>query len=593
MRNRIYSLIVLLAIAGLSLTAQEKNDSTVHKSVTVTREFQPVIMDAGKIITAPKIVEPQVAKDAPAYSNISTPLSTSYNIHTLKANELLHIPAPAKKGFARIGFGSPINTLADFSYPILSDDKNLLDFSLHHLGAFHDKKHSRSTAALRYNHLFSKLDVYAAVNGSHDFFNYYGRNFLGQSPVILSDITQRNPHLMYDNPLLGQHTLLSISGHPLDETHWRAGAEGGIRSLPNEDGIRYNLGAAYQLFSAVNNAVTEHQVQLKGLLEVPFNYNSLGMKVDIFNFNYGVADFNRTNIPEAYSLIKVNPYLNLQGEQWIVRLGAKMGISMNYGQVFTPSPDVYAEWFAIPESLSLYGGVGGDIKVNSLDATYLENRYLAPELRIKDTYTPLDAFLGVKFSPVAKLMFDLYGSYSTTIDQYFYKNRPYSLTAGIADISDGYNYNRLFTNRFDVDYANMHKASVGMRASWEFRELLQLSAKGAYNYYALKSDETNIIMLPWHMPVWEADFYANVNLTHDLSIGTHYLFQGGRYARLSGNEGIKLKDIHDLNLTATYSFEDWISVFLRANNLLNNKHELFSGYQVQGVNVMGGVSFSF
>ena len=192
--NRIFSTTkytaLLIAVLFLSIFTSEAQtpDSVVNKSVTVTREFQPVITDVGKIISDPKVVEPVVEKSQPIYSDISTPINMGYSIHTLPAEELRVSSTAANKGFLRLGMGLPFNSLAGFMYPVLNNKNNRLDVFLNHLGAFVDKKHSKTSAAIKYNHLFNDFDLYAGIGGSHDKFNYYGRHFAETEPYIMSNV---------------------------------------------------------------------------------------------------------------------------------------------------------------------------------------------------------------------------------------------------------------------------------------------------------------------------------------------------------------------------------------------------------------------
>ncbi len=589
MKYKILSIIALLTMsAGISLKAQE-NDSTVHKSVTVTREFKPMILDAGKIITAPQIVEPVVERTVPVYSDVSVPLNIDYNVHLLKAHELQNRASDANRGFARVGFGSPINTLADFSYPVISNDKNLLDVNLHHLGAFKDKVHSQTSAAVRYNHLFKKVDLYAGLGGSHDFFNYYGRNFLRETPVILSDIANNNPNLIYNSPEEAALSLRTISAMPLNNTHWRVGGVGGLRSLPGgAERLQFDANLYYNLFSSVANRLNENIFGLKGEFVVPFDENRLGMLVEFSNMVYSAEQGFNFNFPEGYTIMRFNPYVTLSGDKYLLHLGLKANLSAGHGTIFTPAPDVRAEWFALPSYLSLYAGVGGGLQVNTLSDSYRENRFLAPQVRINDTYTPIDAYLGLKLSPVHNLMLDFYGQFKTVQNQYFYVNRLYELSSIPPVNSEGYNYDKFFHNRFDVLYSAAARASLGFRANWEFRDLLQIYAKGAYHHWNVKDQAR-----AWHMPQWEGDFGARVNVMNDLNITAQFVYQDGRYALLHSADGVKLPAVTDLNLSATYVFNTWASFFLKANNLMNNKHHIFNGYEVQGINVMGGVAFSF
>lgn len=98
---------------------------------------------------------------------------------------------------------------------------------------------------------------------------------------------------------------------------------------------------------------------------------------------------------------------------------------------------------------SLYGGVTGDLAVNTLGRTYEINGYISPGNRLDDMYTPIDTFFGSEIKPVYNLMFDVYGDYQIINNQYLFINRAYTTTetAVMPDIRN------LYHNRFDVIYA--------------------------------------------------------------------------------------------------------------------------------------------
>ena len=579
MKTSILSLFLIVFSTGL-IWAQ---DSLKNRNVTVEREYQPIINDAGKIITTPRVIEPVVDKTKAIYSDISTPLSISSNIQTLPPEELEHLPTPAKKGFARIGLGYPLNTLADFIYPLVKNENNRLDFTLRHLGALTDKIHSKTSASLQYDHLFPTFNFYTGVGGRHDFYNYYGRVFGAEKSYGMADITPTYGNAIYTTPEDNTLTLRQLSGFPLDETNWRLNFTAGARSLPDAESLHYDISANYNLFTAVTGKLTENQLLLKGNFDVPFNYNRLGMTVEIHNLSYGSGVNKPVNFPLSYNLIKINPFYKLVGDEWFVRLGVKTGLSLGHGQVFTPSPDVSAQWNAVPEYFSLYGGVTGDLAVNTLSRTYEINRYISPGNRLDDMYTPIDAFLGVKLSPVYNLMFDVYGDYQIINNQYLFINRAYTTTetAVMPDIRN------LYHNRFDVIYAPATKLSAGMRVNYDYKNRYGLYAKGAYHSWNVENQEH-----AWQLPTWDADLGGYAKINNNISINTQFMFQDGRFARL-GNSAHKMKPIYDWNLGASYAYLDWLSVFVKLNNILNSKYDQYNGYQVQGINAMIGASFSF
>jgi len=80
------AVLLFLITSALSLHAQ---DTIRNRSVSVQREYRPVIQDAGKINSMPQVLEPNVEKSPAVYSNFNLPLNAGYNIHTLPAADLI------------------------------------------------------------------------------------------------------------------------------------------------------------------------------------------------------------------------------------------------------------------------------------------------------------------------------------------------------------------------------------------------------------------------------------------------------------------------------------------------------------------------
>ena len=49
----------------------------------------------------------------------------------------------------------------------------------------------------------------------------------------------------------------------------------------------------------------------------------------------------------------------------------------------------------------------------------------------------------------------------------------------------------------------------------------------------------------------------------------------------------------DINLNGGYHFNDFVSVFIQLNNILNNDYQRFTNFNVQGFQVLGGVTYKF
>ena len=103
---------------------------------------------------------------------------------------------------------------------------------------------------------------------------------------------------------------------------------------------------------------------------------------------------------------------------------------------------------------------------------------------------------------------------------------------------------------------------------------------------------------------WMITLRVDAKVTPKLSLYSANYFVGRRYvlaplvggpfsSEMSGNRVVGLQPVIDLNIGAQYSFNRWLSVYLQLNNYLHRKHEVFYGYQTQGINYMAGLSWTF
>ncbi|MCY1375462.1 hypothetical protein D9M69_628780 [compost metagenome] len=55
----------------------------------------------------------------------------------------------------------------------------------------------------------------------------------------------------------------------------------------------------------------------------------------------------------------------------------------------------------------------------------------------------------------------------------------------------------------------------------------------------------------------------------------------------------KLPMIVDINAMASYDVIPRLTLFLQADNILNQKYQLWNQYPVYGINILGGIRFKF
>ena len=89
-------------------------------------------------------------------------------------------------------------------------------------------------------------------------------------------------------------------------------------------------------------------------------------------------------------------------------------------------------------------------------------------------------------------------------------------------------------------------------------------------------------------PACEINFSADLRPITGLNINLGYDYIGRTKV-----EGIKAAAVSDLHAGASYNVFKGVSVYARINNILNKKYQYYLGYPTEGLNFLGGLSFSF
>lgn len=90
------------------------------------------------------------------------------------------------------------------------------------------------------------------------------------------------------------------------------------------------------------------------------------------------------------------------------------------------------------------------------------------------------------------------------------------------------------------------------------------------------------------MPSFEANFKVDIRPVSSVLINLGY--QHITREKI-GNE--RVDPVGNLYLGGSYEVFEGISIYVRANNLLNKDYQYYWGYPTEGINFMGGVSFRF
>ena len=154
----------------------------------------------------------------------------------------------------------------------------------------------------------------------------------------------------------------------------------------------------------------------------------------------------------------------------------------------------------------------------------------------------------------------------------------------------GYEYG----NSFYVYYDDVKTTALFTELEYDFSKRLTFKLQGVYNKYTMQN-----ALESWNLPSIEASltstyknnkWYATSNIFY-VSERKDVLYNNIYPSSLSGIETIN--SFVDVNFNGGYHFNDKFSVFLKLNNILNTNYQRFANFNVQGIQVLGGVTYKF
>lgn len=558
-------LIVALAFASVFAAYSQENAEDISRDLTVEREYDPTVANARKISPTPQKEVVEVEQPEITYTTWSKVEKTekSATVQDPTEYEATSESVPGrKKGMFKAGLGFYWQTLGEFYYPLIEKGNHLLDVSVKHNGAFGNITLEDGTKpramdqitdlGLNYETSFKKSKLETGVSYKFNSYDYYGLS------TDLSD-------LMKDTVGTNSDVDFYLK----------------LYSTDHKSKIHYHTHLGYKYF-ARNFNIDAHMIKAGVELAGHVGKGELGAEVDadidILNMNTKAEESH----PHTAGILKFTPFYKLHGEDWEVNVGGNLFVDFNKHakRPVTGSAEIDAHVGIVPDIFYLYGGIGGDYKPNYYYEILRENPYITPDLEVSPTYTPFDVNLGLRIRIMEGLLFNVGFEYDLILDQYYYVNHVALDENGIA--SDKY------TNTFDVvTESTTHHVDVNAGLYFDYVKGLDLGVTAGYNYWGVKENA-----YAWQKPSWKVEFTGTYKFLEKWEVGVSYKMLADRKALVAG-EVVKMNDIHDVDVWASYKALDWLTVFIKGKNLANQKSDTYYGYRNFGINGLAGVTMLF
>ncbi len=240
-------------------------------------------------------------------------------------------------------------------------------------------------------------------------------------------------------------------------------------------------------------------------------------------------------------------------------------------QVNSILPNISAEAKINGEKFVLQAGWVGSYQKNSYQSLSAINPFIAQptnlvNTRITEQYAGFKGSAGSHFTYNAKVSFMKY------IGQPLFVN----------DAVDGKSF--LVINEPDLQAVRIH-GEVGYTVQEKFSFL---AATNIYQFTKVSSNDKAFGLLPF-----EITGALRWKVLKDLHFKSDVFFWDGTSYLNKAAQTQKLNAAIDLNAGLEYSLMPKLNLWLQFNNLLNTKYQRWNQYEVLGLNVIGGVVYSF
>lgn len=533
-----------------SYSAFAQKDTTLNQSLTVERDFSPIVREAVKIDQQPKVEEIKVKKSSTRYADWFAPTATSSEIGRMPIGQVIVEDDPYKLGYLELSAGNFIN--AD------------LKAGLTHKGF-----------SLDLDGFFTKGDLglpYASYS-SEDFVPFDWKSKLMDGNIKVGyDYTFINSSRMrvYASASGRNYNMLNAFYKPTKELSYPHDFDDEIFALEGTQDKqkvgRLSAGVAYEISDASFDLGFTHS----GSKLADISENSLDLRGQ-----YG--------------------WYNENGWQMVAALN--LGVQFAEENYFVVSPEVEFSRF-FPETLSRFyvNYVGGITRRDLYDVMSIQPLLLNADYGTEKKL--FDFTLGYENNDNGSLKWGMYAGVALTLDRldaFMMSDINSNFYRSMNDTADknGKLYSYAYLTRSDE-----FEFKAGAYMDYQYNKFFGINAGAKIN------TNTN-----FGNPLAKVDFHvlsnpiSKLNLKLGIDAGLKremdfkqmsYEFDVDKTTDIGMYDNtFDLGNIIDLNFRADYNIKKNFNVFFYGKNLLNQEYQLWAGVPAQKINLHLGFNCRF
>jgi len=560
--------------------AQKKEENIGTEVVNVVKPYTPTISDAFKVSENPVLDDADNSKkEAIKYSIFSFPVASTFTPSKGKAEGVeKEKQAHLFNNYATFGIGNYATLNAELFVNQELGNNDYVGGMFRHLSsqggikgveledAFYD-----TAIDLTYGVREKDLSWNVDLGYKNQVYNWYGLpTDFGSllSPVDRNDLINGiNPQHSYNNLYLGSRIDIN-------------------------EGVFKEASAKFNHFSD-NFGSSENRFYVKPSLQFDINETTIktNIIVDYVGGNFEKNYSNANSIKYGFTNFGVAPSFAMQQDDWTFNLGVGVFYSAdieNNDNKFLVYPQINASYKVVGDLMIFYAGAEGNLEQNTYTDFVAMNPYLSPTLNIAPTDKQYDVYAGLKGKLTNTVSYNLKASYVNERDKVLFKSNDYTETST--------NENYALGNSMKVVYDDMKTISFYGELKADISEDLAFGIDGTFSSYT-----TDIQQEAWNLPSIKLNAKVDFNITEQWYAGANVFFVGERKDQKLNTDivyvttpsPVTLDSYFDLNAHLGFKYNERLTAFLKANNIVNQNYQKWMNYPVQGFQVVLGANYKF
>ena len=545
-------LVIFFSYVAVSLAQTTGTDLNFN----ATSSFVPTTKDAVKYSDLPEIKDSVKRIENIKYSIVSTPLFPKYTVQPIQSAKLQNEPLPKLyHSLLKIGYG-PIYNMPYGEFWIANTRSRENNYGAH-LKHFSGTPHLKDVGYGGFSdneinifakQFYKKHTLSGDINYERNVIHYYGYD----TTLNKLDNNFTKQRYQFINP------KLQLQSHYTDSSHINHNIQLGFYNLQNL------------------NREAENNIKLNAAGSFFINKEKLNVNFLTDFYNHKQSNDTLNNL-----ILALNPSFEAKGGAWHADIGLNASMDNFKSQTrFYIFPAINASYNVFENAIIPYVGVsGGNVTKNGLRSLTQLNPFVDTTLHYTNTITKYNVQLGLKGNLSSNTSYDTKVSYAQHDSMQFF-------------VTNYGGTNQIY-NRYSVVYDNTTLLTLSGQLKYQFKEKLNLIAKG--NYYLWKP---KTLSRAYHKPDFDITFSGIYNLQSKIIVRADLFFMGNQWALTQAQDNgattLKPKQLQgwaDANLEVEYRYSKMLSFFVRANNIANQRYYRWERNPSQRFNFMLGLTF--